>query len=263
MSNKSKKHKKMYFFLKKTLQKKQNNIIIHLSFYEKDGRLKEYRMENLDSLEFKKEIASSEASCFGNVFPWENKTKKGVHMTNILDAAKFIIQLYYKTGEKYHCSRTKVEKLLSIANLIAFKNNTKLFEEEIWVNRCGVGIPVLSVFFFSDIVAGKVEEESKHIELSEINENVQIPTMYNLYSTIGFTERELLTNVFLRFGAYDALIIGQAFDEFKGEICVENKSNQEHPIVNFERSYDFFNDLLMKPKMRKNELIDYIINYLF
>ena len=42
--------------------------------------------------------------------------------TGLIDAANYFIQLYYKTGEKYSCSITKLGKLLSIAAFICAKN---------------------------------------------------------------------------------------------------------------------------------------------
>ncbi|MBE6771084.1 MAG: hypothetical protein E7547_02930 [Ruminococcaceae bacterium] len=261
MSKEQKICKKLQFFLKKVLSKKTKRDIIHLTFYIENGKVKKYRVKISNSPNPKQEIPSSVVNDFGHVFPWEKKEEKGVHMTNVLDAAKFIIQLYYKTGEKYHCNRTKVEKLLAIANLVAFKNNDRLFDDEIWVNRCGVGIPILSHFLFSDIIEGKENDSSKIIDSSEIDNNNQFPIIYNLYSSIGPKEQELLKSVFLEFGAYDPLILGQAFDEFKNEINVDNLLSQEHPLLDKERAYAFFNSISMRQQIKNNIIVKYIVNY--
>lgn len=260
MSEHRKNCKKIKKILKNTLSKKRKQDIIHLTFYAEKGKIKSYRVEINNSLNPKHKTPSSEVCNFGNVFSWENKKEKGVHMTNVLDAAKFIVQLYYKTDEKYHCSRTKVEKLLAIANLVAFKNNDKLFEDDIWVNRCGVGIPILSHFLFSDIVMGTELEEPKAIEWVEIDNNKSFPIIYTLYSNIQSKERELLTDVFLCFGAYDALTLGQAFDEFKEEISVDNPKNKEHSIIDSRMAYNFFNENSLTSQIKKNIIVAYILN---
>lgn len=261
MAKNFKKCKKFKKNSKNILRNKSKDIIILLSFSGENGKLLDFSVKFLDSLKPKQETNSSDFNTFGNVSPWENKIK-GVYMVNIFDAANYIVQLYYKTGDKYYCSRTKVEKLLAIANLIAFRNDSKLFDEEILVNRCGVGIPVLATFLYSDIGTGTLET-NQHINQDEYSEDEKYPISFKLSSELFSCDKELLFRVFMRFGAYNAWEIGKAFDEFKDMISEPNPDNEEHPIVCFDLANKFLNDDNKYSSFLNNEIVEYVTNYRF
>lgn len=157
---------------------------------------------------------------------------------NILDAANFLIQLYYKTAKRYNCTRTKIEKLLVLANLIAFANNTTLFDHAMLINKCGVGIPILGGFYLSNIVEG--EDSNKAISPDLIDESIIVPTVYKLQSEIDDNTQKLLIEIFLKFGAYDAWRIGNMYDEFKYEISDTNPQDIEHPIIVSAKTNTYF-----------------------
>lgn len=183
---------------------------------------------------------------------------------NLLDCAYFIISLYYLTDKKYMCTRTKVEKLLAIADLIAiyyFKNS--LFEEKICSNDCGIGFPVLSRYLPSEIIMA-TDERCKYSD-EPINFNYdydksKIPDLYSQRPLPCERTRGLLINVFRRFGSYSPVTIGKAIDSFKEKII--SKTDREYNRFTIDEKLT--QDYLSSPSNCgniNNEVLGYIIGY--
>ena len=195
-------------------QKKQNT---RLSCYENNGNLK--RQGSMKNMVCAEEI-------------------------NILEAAKFVVQLYYRAEQKYHCTLTKVEKILAIADLIVMRDGTELFSDKIVSHDCGVGFPILSNFLYSNIVSGE-DEQSQPITCA-LDENIDIPKMYQISDDFPKYVKDILTNVFREFGDYTAKDLGLSFNVFKetllssevidNEKVIDSKKVQEH----FKNKNDLF-----------------------
>lgn len=167
--------------------------------------------------------------------------EKGDFMVNVVDAANYIVQLFFKTEQKYNCTQTKLEKLLSIANMICMKNNDILFDSEIIIKPCGVGISKMPIQFFGDIVIGSVEETDSPIEWCEIKESLLCPLRYTSEEENKLTddEKRLLTDVFLQFGNCRALSLGLHIDAFKNKICTVG-TDLNHSYVDASKVSVFF-----------------------
>ncbi len=141
---------------------------------------------------------------------------------NILDAAKFMIKLYYKTGEKYRCTLTKIEKLLAIADLIAMRDGNELFSYPIVSHDCGVGFPVLSNFFYSNIISGG--EEKKEYITDDLDEATLIPKLYQIDEDTIFSPylKNVLIDTFRKFGDWTARDLGLAINEIKPNLLSED-----------------------------------------
>lgn len=183
-------------------------------------------------------------------------------MINIVDAAKYLIQLYYKTGCRYHCTRTKIEKMLSIANLVSLKYGEALFAEKNVVNPCGTGFPVLASFLFGDIVEGREDETCQDIHRELINESAVYPPIYEIenYGLISRKVYQLLLDIFLKFGNYDAKTMGILCDMFKCNIAT-NEPGSDRKIVNNEAVKPFFDTCACDDRYKNNEIISFIVNY--
>ena len=198
-----------------------------------------------------------------------NRDKKGVvkekkmESINILDAAKYLIQLYYKTkrndNKHYRCTCTQLEKLLIIANLIYFVNNKILFKDEMWLTDCGVSIPLLKHYFYTIII--DEENTNKPISSNELNINLNYPEKYAFQNILSDDVKILLSNVFLRFGGYSAVALGEMFDEFKANISVQNPIDENHPLISNKPTVAFFFDTNVSKDIQKNEVYAFIHTY--
>lgn len=164
------------------------------------------------------------------------KKEKESHSRNmdkidIFDAAIFIVTLHYRANKLYACNRTKIEKLLAIADLIAIKAGKRLFPQyPIFINSCGIGYCVLAkdpVRFPMDNIIDGIEPSLRSYTsdgpLIELQEVAFIPEMYSR-AVLPEKQRKLLEDVFCKFGAYSAKLIGSTMDEFKDYI----KSSEMH-----------------------------------
>ena len=174
-----------------------------------------------------------------------------------------MIQLYYKTkrnnDKHYRCTCTQLEKLLIIANLIYFVNNEVLFEDEMWLTDCGVSIPLLKHYFYTIII----DEENTNMPIpnDELNTDLSYPEKYNFTEFLSDDIQELLTNVFLRFGGYSAVALGEMFDEFKSNISAYNPTDVNHPLISNETTITFFYDTNVSKKIQKNEIFAFVRKY--
>lgn len=170
---------------------------------------------------------------------------KDMDNIDIFDAAKYIVCLYYKVDKPYTCSRTKIEKLLAIADLVFIKYSKRLFPKwPIYINSCGIGYRVLPtdslLFPIDNIKTGNsCTEFSDKLTINLDNER-DIPSMYAIDFPEG-NERKVLEEVFCRFGACTAKLIGSAIDEFK--IYIQSDMVSDSGLkdkVDVEKATEFF-----------------------
>lgn len=182
--------------------------------------------------DFHFENQNTRSSCYENEGIFERQgSKKNMHCTakvNILEAAKFVVQLYYKAEQRYNCTLTKVEKILAIADLIVMRDGTEMFSDKIVSHDCGVGFPVLSSFLYSNIISGG-DEQSQPITCT-LNEKVDIPKLYQISDDFPNYAKEILTRVFREFGDFTAKDLGLSFNLFKNGILANELIDNEKVI---------------------------------
>ena len=179
------------------------------------------------------------------------------NLISVVDAAKYLIQFFYKSGQKYHCTKTKVEKMLTIAFLTFVKTNQKLFSSKIYIGQCGTYIPLLSRFIYGDIVEGEVCENNSKISKDTAFEGT-VPPLYNTETQFPEAINSLLLDIFYAFGNYEPSRLGQLLDEFKMEISTEDEEDPSKLIIDSEKASVFFNE---KKYGKTNDIITYIINH--
>lgn len=184
--------------------------------------------------------------------------RTGRTMLNLQNAAKYMVQFYYFTEEKYSCTNAKIEKLLSIASLIEMKFGNQLFIEAIYNKNCGIGFPQLGETLLADMTSGTYTCETRINDT--INPNLSCPAYYITDIQLNENEKNLFTNVFREFGAYDSKKLGKVIDQFKDEILIFNNDNQM--TVDFKKTQDFFNDKTKKEIYKNNRVFTYISNYI-
>lgn len=186
---------------------------------------------------------------------------KNKNMIDVLVAAKYLIQLYYKTEEQFRCTGTKIEKLLSIAAMIEMKHHDLLFADEIVINLCGTGIPVVSEFTWDDIIDGKKNEDGNDILRELINEDAYVPAMFNIdKDMISCNIKRMLEDLFFKFGNFSSKRLGVLLDEFKKEISMVSPVTGKE-IIGFAEAYAYFNDLDKLKAHEGNIIVNYIFNY--
>ena len=173
----------------------------------------------------------------------------------IIPSARYLIRLYFQTKIKYQCSRSKIDKLLSIANFISIKQGNQMFNETMSVNQCGTSFPMLTWIFREDIMDG-INDDFNIIDVNSIDENTYIPFIYESEFLLE-NERDLLKNIFLRFGSTSAKDLGLQINEFIDEIStiVEEASR---PIIDYEKAKKFFQNDELLEKYSENKIVKFI-----
>ena len=187
----------------------------------------------------------------------KKKRMNNQNLINVIDAAKYLIQFFYKSGEKYHCTKTKIEKMLTIAFLTFIKNDRKLFSSKIYIAECGTYIPLLSRFIFGNITEGQIPENNLKID-KNVALDGNIPPLYSIETQVSEDIHNILADVFYAFGNYEPSHLGKLLDEFKMEISIEDEEDPSKSIIDSEKAIKFFNE---KSYKKTNDIIDYIVNY--
>lgn len=175
----------------------------------------------------------------------ERMQKRPYEKISAFDGANYLVRLYYKTGEKYRCTRTKVDKLLSIAGFVYMTQKAEpLYEQELRLMSAtgGIGFNEFSGWFFPEIVRGKETETNKAIQgqLSKLtNQNTKIPLAYmDQYGDIKENIAKLLDSVFMRFGNYESNKLESAIAMFANNLAIENSCGKI--IIDPQKTHDYF-----------------------
>lgn len=219
------------------LTKNQKNDTLNL-YKHRRRAIKRLVMENGD-----KNMDNNVSNNIGEINEIQKIPQYQYKKISAFDAANYIIRLYYKTGEKYRCTKSKVEKLLSIAGFAYMaKNGEPLFEQDIVVNPCGTGFAEFSGSYPPEIIKGKEAETNCAIDgnLNELIDNgVSIPLSYQDEIEPLKPEIEgLLSRSFMRFADYAPKTLGKAIDVFKNEISCQTTANID--IIDSCKTKQFF-----------------------
>lgn len=152
------------------------------------------------------------------------------HM-DVRDAARFLASLYFKVETDYKCDKPKIEKLLSIAQIIRLGQNRFLFNADIYSKDCGLGVKEIAGSIFINVHTGIVNNGPIKDEI----QNISNPPLYKLDHEINEEDTVLLNNVFIQFGSYDSQRLGQYLNEFKNNILNDNK-------VSASKVYSYFKE---------------------
>ncbi len=123
--------------------------------------------------------------------------------TLAVEAAKYLIQLYYKT--KYACDRLKLQKLIILSHLALVLNGNDglLGDESITVSTTGLGLKSVSETFYT--FKFNVLDRAEKINPSEIDDAKDLvisPEFQYDTTVINETKQNMLRKIFLEFGAF-------------------------------------------------------------
>lgn len=192
---------------------------------EKEGSIKiamEVKADNYNDIIFPH--CKSNCTCMTN----SNMDELNV---NLLEAANYLVLLFYRTDQEYSCTRTKVGKLLSIVAFSYARKNKKVFKENIYkYNDCGCAIKEIMTFFDRDIyVRYQYNDNHKHIsesfkELSSLDPDIQ--EKYKNINNIDPTVRQKIEEVFRIFGAYSPTELGECINPIVEQTGVINTNGE-------------------------------------
>ncbi len=147
---------------------------------------------------------------------------------NLKETANYLIQLFYATGQKYSCSRTKLGKLLSIVAFIYALEDEELFDESIYrYDGCGTAINELKSYFDRDIyIQFGYEDDQEFIE-EDFDFNIVPKEKYTEITTIEQSLRANIERVFRNFGSYKASELGKCINPIvnHAEVTKEDEVN--------------------------------------
>lgn len=123
--------------------------------------------------------------------------------TSLEDLCCLLVPLFYKTGCKYSCSRTKIGNLLSI---LAFKyviDGKKLFNETIYkYDNCGTAITEIIDMLETDEYSVYLYQDDKEYISDELLISAILPERWQRIPQLSFEIMRDTLEVFRVFGAY-------------------------------------------------------------
>lgn len=188
-------------------------------------------------------------------------TNKNMNELNVslLEAANYLIQLFYQTDKKYSCTRTKVGKLLSIVAFVYAKKGEKLFAETIYrFDTCGTAINELKFFVDRDVyIQYQYCDDCKYIH-DELKHSEDVLEKHKKIDTIDNELKIVIEDVFRRFGSFPAYDLGQCINPIVNlpQMTNENNEIQLNKIQSIKLS-DFSDNVLSE---KNDSLVKYLFN---
>lgn len=179
--------------------------------------------------------------------------------TNLSHVANYFVQLFYKTGQKYSCTQTKIGKLLSILAFLYARKGKILFNETVYRYKgCGAVIDDLKAVVADRDVYLKSKYEDFDGEITgEIIDGLfdALDESLNTYRDISSLLPELkddIEKVFRKFGAHSAYSLGQLINPIVNHngVADENDAIDLEAIMSLNK--DDFDE--------SNELIEYLFS---
>jgi len=178
----------------------------------------------------------------GNILEKRTLEELMLGYANISACANYLIRFFFKTDKKYSCTRTKIEKLLSI---LAFRYASKgitLFDGSIYWDRSTTVMRELVLFYTFDIYDQKrtMADENKIIAPHELKEenDVDIPDVYMVRAIISDEVTKDIEVLFYNFGAYssyDLTMLLKPIVEYEG-VCRADSSIDLEAIARLDKN---------------------------
>ncbi len=185
----------------------------------------------------------------------EKKSMKELH-TNLKEITYYLIQFFYKTGEKYSCTQTKLGKMLSILAFKYARNDKKLFDISIYKYppHCGTLIKELT-FIPKDIYEREFSQnnpDTADIITVGVDDSIQIPEPYNEVNNLSLEIKKDIEDLFFNFGAYPADELGKLLNPI-----VDQLVNQQNDELDLSRLITLDRNII-NIGQDSNRIVDYI-----
>ncbi len=178
---------------------------------------------------------------------------------NLEEATNYLIQWFYKTGQRYSCTRTKVGKLLSIVALVYARQNKRVFKENVYkYTDCGMAIyEIMERFMATDIYRQYSYEDTNEAIVNSPIIDCEIPSEYQNTSSVSDETRGIIDQVFQLFGAYLPSYLGECLNpiaEAPGVTTLEN-------IIDLAKIQKLDKSLFDSVDEKYRRVIDFLRNY--
>ena len=133
---------------------------------------------------------------------------------NLNHAANYLVQLFYKTNQRYSCTRTKIGKLLSIVAFKYAREGKLAFAETIYkYDHCGTAIKeVMHRFRDREIYSLCVYKDNAKPITDKLNEKAYIPDNFSNIEALSDEAKEIIESVFFSFGAFSPADLGECIN---------------------------------------------------
>ena len=147
----------------------------------------------------------------------ESKKTLDDKTVKLTEATNYLIQLFFKSGQRYSCTRTKIGKLLSIVAFTFAREGIRIFNEAVCkYENCGTAINELKAFVERDVYIFSSYDDNLDIKVDESliqdNDNC-IPDRYKEIGSLDKTVQDRIYDVFINFGAYSPSDLGAGLCE--------------------------------------------------
>lgn len=145
---------------------------------------------------------------------------------NLKQLMNYFVQLFYKTGKRYSCARSKLGKLLTVTSFVYARKGYVLFDEDIYkYDDCGTYIEELVAYVNREAYfVSKYYDCKDYIDV-DIDEEAYVPFRYLDVSDIDEDVKNIMMDVFRTFGAYSAYELGMQIVPFIKLDGVVNSGN--------------------------------------
>lgn len=174
---------------------------------------------------------------------------------DLCQITNYFIYLYFATDKKYHCTRTKLSKLVSILAFIYARDGVELFENKIYkYDKCGTIIQEIKMLYDMVMYENVRSENTKNLIKEPIIHSDNIPKKYLDFDDLTDDIKCRIEDVFRHFGSYSPFALGQCLNQIV-----------DYPdIIKEDKSFD----LLMFSNLKKDDFINIsenreLIDYLF
>lgn len=178
---------------------------------------------------------------------------------NVRVLACYLISLFYKTGCKYSCNRSKINKLLTIymfcnVNNVQVNSNEKFYITNSW-------------FGFLDSLSG-IRTEEYSVDVDGYPRYAE-PKMADIYVSLlkdyemPEDSKKLLDKIFENFGKYSNSELAEMLNGIKENIPYKTEHPDDSVVFDLDEVVDYFkcyNDEL-KNEYRNNEVVSFINDY--
>lgn len=188
----------------------------------------------------------------------------------------YLVSLFYKTDCKYWCSRTKINRLLTIYKFCTIKYKSDVLKGEYVIsnpkNKIGIWFPKLNGYIDRDVyLKYNIMEDNCEKIIEQFNENAEIPKIFEVEKEISVISKILLEKIFREFGNYPLNVLAPMVDEVilkmpikeiegKTEIDTNNfenflNTNTNNEVFNFIKEYRKDMPLTKKEKVKVKKIV--------
>jgi len=174
--------------------------------------------------------------------------------------AYYLVSLFYKTNCKYSCTRSKINRLLTIYMFCNIKNKPNLHDSKFAITKEFMGFYDLAFIIPNTIYYTDLRDMKNNDDKQEIKERFgKVINRYTEYDDkIDESQKELLELIFRKFGSYPITDLSIKTDKIKDNAPIKQKKDN---VVNIDEFLLFLNNKENNKLYKNNEIFKFIKNF--